>query len=274
MNKVIFSAICGCFLSLVSNAQGFLNNGSNLYYDKGNVGIGTSAPVSRLMVDGGSATFRELPPNKGDKGMTTLNFLNYGIAGNMHKWCFYFSSYGGGYGVASNSFEIWEYPDVSNSSAQTAQRRLVIETGRSNSSYFPVVVGPKGSLNVGYESGFRATDKNDLSVKGNVGIGVLDTQGYKLAVNGTIRAKEVKVESGWADFVFAEDYKLPTLKEVKQHIAEKGTLPGVPSADEVKVNGVNLAETNALLLQKIEELTLYVIKQQEMIEELQNKFGQ
>ena len=107
-----------------------------------------------------------------------------------------------------------------------------------------------------------------FSKDNNVGIGTLDPQGYKLAVNGTIRAKEIKVDSDWADFVFKKDYKLPTLGEVKKHIEEKGTLPGIPSESDVKANGVSLGEVNALLLQKIEELTLYVIKQQEEIEQL------
>ncbi|WP_291587223.1 hypothetical protein [Bacteroides sp.] len=107
--------------------------------------------------------------------------------------------------------------------------------------------------------------------RGNVGIGTLDPQGYKLAVNGTIRAKEIKVDSDWADFVFKKGYKLPTLEEVEQHIGEKGTLPGVPSEEEVKVNGVNLAETNALLLQKIEELTLYIIEMKKEINELKKR---
>ena len=103
---------------------------------------------------------------------------------------------------------------------------------------------------------------------GDIGIGTLDPQN-KLDVNGTIRAKEIKVESDWPDFVFKKDYKLLTLEEVKRHIDEKGILPGVPSESDVKANGVNLGEVNALLLQKIEELTLYVIKQQEIIEEMQ-----
>ena len=110
-----------------------------------------------------------------------------------------------------------------------------------------------------------------FSKDNNVGIGTLDPQGYKLAVNGTIRAKEIKVDSDWADFVFKKDYKLPTLGEVKKHIAEKGTLPGIPSESDVKANGVSLGEVNALLLQKIEELTLYVIKQQEEINELKEQ---
>ena len=100
-----------------------------------------------------------------------------------------------------------------------------------------------------------------------VGIGTNNPMN-ELDVNGTVRAKEVKVESGWADFVFKKDYKLLTLEEVKRHIDEKGILPGVPSESDVKANGVNLGEVNALLLQKIEELTLYVIKQQEEIEQL------
>ena len=112
---------------------------------------------------------------------------------------------------------------------------------------------------------------HNLLTSGSIGIGTTNTDGYKLAVNGIIRAKEIKVESNWADFVFKKDYKLPTLGEVKKHIEEKGTLPGVPNESDVKANGVSLGEVNALLLQKIEELTLYVIKQQEEIENLQGK---
>ncbi len=101
---------------------------------------------------------------------------------------------------------------------------------------------------------------------GNVGIGTTNPQN-KLDVNGTIRAKEIKVESGWADFVFDEDYNLPSLEEVSSHIKENKHLPGIPSATEVAKDGVNLGEMNVKLLQKIEELTLYVIKQQNILKE-------
>ncbi|SHF23709.1 hypothetical protein [Dysgonomonas macrotermitis] len=97
-----------------------------------------------------------------------------------------------------------------------------------------------------------------ISRFGNVGIGT-DTPQNKLDVNGTIRAKEVKVETGWADFVFDKDYKLPTLQEVENHINEYKHLPDIPSEKEVKENGISLGEMQAKLLQKIEELTLYVI---------------
>ena len=70
---------------------------------------------------------------------------------------------------------------------------------------------------------------------------------------------------GWSDFVFFKDYKLPTLKEVENHIKEKGHLKDIPSAKEVEKNGFFLGEMDAKLLQKIEELTLYTIEQEKKI---------
>ena len=75
----------------------------------------------------------------------------------------------------------------------------------------------------------------------------------------------------WADFVFEKDYDLPTLSEVEQFIQKNKHLPGVPSAKEVETNGMDVAETQAMLLQKIEELTLYIIQQQKEIELLKSK---
>lgn len=106
---------------------------------------------------------------------------------------------------------------------------------------------------------------------GNVGIGTLNPGDWKLAVKGKIRATEVKVETGWADFVFYEDYDLPTLEDVEMHIKEKGHLKDIPDAKEVEENGILLGEMNAKLLQKIEELTLYTIEQEKKIKQLKTK---
>nr|WP_315026460.1 cell wall anchor protein [uncultured Chryseobacterium sp.] len=84
--------------------------------------------------------------------------------------------------------------------------------------------------------------------------------------DGKIHAKEVEVKANvWADYVFKDDYQLKSLEEVEKHIAEKGHLPNVPSADEVIKNGINVAEMNSKLLEKIEELTLYSIDQNKQL---------
>ena len=109
-------------------------------------------------------------------------------------------------------------------------------------------------------------NSNDVNYnQGNVGIGTVNPNGWKLAVNGKIRAKEIKVETGWSDFVFLNDYKLPTLQEVENHIKEKGHLKNIPSAKEVEENGIFLGEMDSKLLLKIEELTLYTIQQEKKI---------
>lgn len=100
---------------------------------------------------------------------------------------------------------------------------------------------------------------------GNIGIGRSNPENA-LDVNGTIRAKEVIVETGWADYVFDEDYALPSLAEVKSHIQEHRRLPGVPSAEEVAENGVSVGDSQRILLQKIEELTLHQIRQEEFLQ--------
>ncbi|MDY8134019.1 tail fiber protein [Aquimarina sp. 2201CG5-10] len=114
----------------------------------------------------------------------------------------------------------------------------------------------------------NASEKVIIKTNGNVGIGTT-TPDSKLAVNGTIHSKEVKIDlTGWPDYVFENDYKLPTLKEVEKHISEKGHLQNIPSAAEVEKNGIQLGEINVKLLEKIEELTLYMIEQNKKTEQL------
>lgn len=100
-----------------------------------------------------------------------------------------------------------------------------------------------------------------LTTSDNVAIGRTSVpNGYKLAVDGNIRTREVRVDTeSWPDYVFKEDYKLPSLEEIQNHINEKGHLPNIPSAAEVEANGLELGEMNRLLLEKIEELTLYIL---------------
>lgn len=109
---------------------------------------------------------------------------------------------------------------------------------------------------------------------GNIGIGTNTTGTHKLAVEGTIGAREIVVETDeWSDFVFENDYELQDLEEVEAFIEENNHLPDIPSEKEVLQNGIEVGEMHAKLLQKIEELTLYMIEQNKttskLVEEVQ-----
>lgn len=145
-----------------------------------------------------------------------------------------------------------------NESAQSVASTSIttLSNGSGSGGYWS---SPNGSQDINYTAG-------------SVGIGTGAIVNYKLAVDGKIRSREVKVDNdNWADYVFHEDYKLPTLKEVEQHIKEKGHLINIPSAKEVHAEGIELGEMNKLLLEKIEELTLYLIQQRREIQILKKE---
>jgi hypothetical protein len=105
----------------------------------------------------------------------------------------------------------------------------------------------------------------------NVGIGTtnINDATYKLYVETGIRTRKVKVDQlTWADFVFDKNYVLPSLIEVEKYIQQNKHLPGVPSAEDVKNNGVDVSDNQQMLLKKVEELTLYLIDLNKKVDEL------
>ncbi|MEQ8424646.1 MAG: tail fiber protein, partial [Cyclobacteriaceae bacterium] len=165
-----------------------------------------------------------------------------------------FTSQGLSNGWTKDGLTISANPDVNYSS-------LRINSNHSS-------VSDRGVLNVTRSSSSLFYVRTD----GNVGIGTT-TPDAKLTVNGTIHSKEVKVDLSvpGPDYVFEEDYPLTSLDEIESYIKQNKHLPEVPSAAEFEENGIKVGEMNMLLLKKLEEVTLHLIRQQEEIDSLKEQ---
>lgn len=104
-------------------------------------------------------------------------------------------------------------------------------------------------------------------------VGGANTSAYGLYVKGGILTEELRVRTGWADYVFDENYKLLSLDEVASFIKEKGHLPNVPSEAQVEAQGIELGDITRIQQEKIEELTLYIIKLQKQVDALEAKMN-
>lgn len=236
-------------------AQGYLgfkvpyNNTVNAGYDliindKGNVGIGTTTPFSSMNNLG-------LHINHG--GHTSL------MIGDG-------SSNGGIIQSSDNSQRLFlgsNLYDDTNSSWQNFS---------AGSSAAVDILGSYGKIRfitTSTASGYQSSNiRMSIRSDGNVGIGI-DNPEYKLEVNGTVRATTFSaVTPPWSDFVFEDNYKLKNLDEVETFIKNNKHLPDIPSEKELQENGLDLPSMDSKLLQKIEELTLYLIEQNKEIREL------
>ncbi|KAA2243387.1 hypothetical protein F0L74_12865 [Chitinophaga agrisoli] len=230
-------------------------NGSGLNYFASTVGIGMSATgTSKLSVNGGiniaSGLDNTMPRPAVSSGTITGEIR--GISGtgfHLGDDGFLRLSAGGGSNPATKTFI-----DLSGYMSVGGER------------YMSLTMGTAGK------------ERMRIASNGNVGIGTANPQA-KLAVNGDIFSTKVKVtQTGWSDFVFENNYTPMPLAEVEQFVKQNKHLPDIPSAKEVLENGLDLGEINKKLLQKVEELTLYIIQLQknsdaqlEMIRQLQEE---
>ncbi len=214
--------------------------------DNSTVGIGTSLPNGRLEIKGNSGVYSDFA---GYEGITSSNFLPNGKEPTL---------------VISENLAGTLIP----ATGGQVTYRGGISFGRGGPGIYSINPNPAGSAYYGEirfhttywdGSNYSNADRMVIKLNGNIGIGTT-TPTNKLEVNGKIRSKEVIVEAtGWPDYVFEADYDLPTLAEIEAFIKANKHLPEVPSAKQVEENGLTLGEMNALLLKKIEELTLHTI---------------
>jgi hypothetical protein len=216
----------------------------------GNIGIGISNPQVPLDVNG-SVRYTGMMINEADAENTTVR-LKPGASNTA---------------AISGIFEAYEKADIGNSGSALF--------GITNSTWaapIPSVAlmstqqgtGVTKDIMIWAHDSPSATNMA-LCIKANtnnIGIGTTMPGPYKLAVEGTIGARKIKVTQAlpWADFVFDPEYVLPTLKEIEAYVRVKKHLPGIPSATEIKENGLDLGDMQQKQMQKIEELTLYLIE--------------
>lgn len=211
---------------------------SSMYLTNGKLGLGNSSPQVKLHL--GNSTL--LPNTSYSPNYNADLFSSNGIVVAEGKSISY-----------SNAYEVHGYSkyDVS---AYSAEGRMI------HYGYYGLSFATRQGL------GLIVTGDNN-----NVGIGIA-TPTEKLTVNGNIRSKKLIVtQSGWADYVFDSSYQLSPLSEVEKYIKINKHLPGIPTEKEVSKNGIDLGETQVLLLKKIEEMTLYMIKLEKEINTLKNE---
>ena len=201
--------------------------------ENGNVGIGTNNPSEKLSILG---------------SISKLTFTGIdGTFDNVIKYGYKFDLESG-----TSNANRWHGIDAT------------ITAGNANDNKVKFRLYPGGFSNA------IPVDVLTLQGNGNVGIGTT-SPAHKLDVIGTIRSREVKVDMNGADFVFEDKYPLMPLTELEAYVKKNKHLPEIASAKEMQEQGSNLGDLNTKLLQKIEELTLYVIEQQKMITQQANE---
>jgi len=242
---LIFATLC----SLVANAQLSNNCATTNYLTKRDAS--GNLVCSSIFDDTNSVNLAKRMNITGPLYLEgNSNILTPAAGSVSHNYLWFLNS------KKTDESQIWKMGStILNSSHTTRAGFSIIEGWSSNQTRF-FIEDLTGKVGIG------TTNLSDVSCT--------DCNNYKLFVKDGIKTEKVKVEiagtSGWADYVFAKDYKLPTLAEVESYIAQKGHLINVPSADDVKKNGIELGEMAKIQQEKIEELTLYIIQQNKINE--------
>lgn len=243
----------------------------------GFTGINTTSPTEALDVNGNIKGKRGFFNNYGVNGQTFATYtpkfkdalaLSAGYIANTSTGAGTFSFFDVGSnttGGVSETGYIWF--DLNNRNYNTRLRFKAVENGDSQFTLYDKTQTVNFNI---YDDGNNNVTLSMPKANSHICIGTTnwyDGEEYALSVNGNVRADRVKVYTTWADFVFEDEYELPTLPEVEKYIKENGHLENIPSAAEVEEKGIELGEMNKLLLQKVEELTLYMIEQNKVNEQ-------
>jgi hypothetical protein len=200
-----------------------------------NVGINTTAPQFELDVVGMSYSDKIKTGNRNAIENAVVNVFD-----------------------ATNSRDLMQLGLHSTSTGSISDVRFLV---RHNGSVFIRCSDANNALEI------RNGNGKAIVAYSNTGTKILQVEN-----NGLLRTREIRIDAAtWADFVFDKNYELPKLKDVAKYIEKNQHLPGIPSSNEIKENGINVGEMQTLQMQKIEELTLYMIEMDKKMDAMQSE---
>lgn len=232
-------------------------------FKNGSIGIGTSTPESRIHVEGSTTSSQNI--------LSVQN--NY--VGTTNVWAVEaISNPANGYGVGGHftggSKGVYGRGEGGGSGTTTIGLEGSAFGGGGTKIGLQGDATGSGTNWAGYFNGGHVYITNELRVGSDALSGAT---GYKVAIDGKLIAEEVRVQlsSSWPDYVFDDDYPLRPLSDVKASIQQHGHLPGIPSAAQVENDGLHLGDMQIRILEKMEEMMLYILQQEEKIKALETE---
>lgn len=255
--------------------------------DDGNVGIGTKNPQAKLHIQDGTSQDANILLASTGTNKSVIQFrtnatnITVGSDNVMRFNATSMQFNPSSQMVVNGNFKVTGNIVLSGLSGATTKILTIGSNGQLSTADIPETADNLGNhtatqnLNLNGKkivNGTAGTGGIFVSTNGDVGVNTNQPQA-KLAVNGDVLAKEVRVSiasTNWPDYVFSSEYEMMSLGELEKYINEHRHLPGVPSAAEVDERGdIDLGAMNAILLQKIEEMTLRMIEMEKRMKEFE-----
>jgi len=264
--------------------QGIINGSNSLYIRGDNTVIGIDNPTERIRL-GFVLQYGKQPTLASSAGNPIIFSQS---SGSLNQSDIYYSTFTERMRVAANG-------NVGIGTPAPSQKLEVNGNIKTTGMLVGTITTPlentalqvRGSMHVDNSAGdqvFHVSSGKQLVFVGkdaytrylatqSAATGKIQSNNFSLWVSKGIVTEDIAFAdvASWSDYVFKKDFKLRPLSEVNTYIQKEGHLPGMPSEEEVKQNGYKVHDMLTRMLAKIEELTLYSIKQQEEIERLKTR---